>query len=271
MRKLITLAGAALSMVLGGAALAQDAANTPIGPAAPKVSYGPYVRFEANGSWAMPTTGSWQSPGYPKDPEVFFDVPGGRQLGVSGAFGFDMANGFRAELAATRLLSRNITAPWSYTVPTTPGPHATMAATVKSTAVMANAYYEFDFGGDSLGGDTASRLSAFVTGGIGLSWNEMSDWTRTNAASIRPVRVFEGKTTVSPAWNIGAGLSYDISPRNERPVFLDVSYRYMALGNVSGSATPLPGNGNQAPVQPFNFNVSSHVIGVGIRIPINRY
>lgn len=180
------------------------------------------------------------------------------------ALGFDMSNGFRGEIAATHMFSQDISAPWSYTVPATTGPHADITTSVSSTALMANGYYSFDLGGDP-------RYSAFVTGGVGVASNRVGEWTRTNASAARPVRVFEGASNASLAWNVGAGLSFDLAPRGSRPIFLDLSYRYMDFGTAEGGSTPLKGSGNSTPVQPFTFDVTSHVIGVGIRIPIERF
>ena len=55
----------------------------------------------------------------------------------------------------------------------------------------------------------------------------------------------------------------------KRPVYLDLAYRYVDFGNVSGGGTPLPGNGAGDPIEPFNFDFTSHIVTVGLRFPFN--
>jgi opacity protein-like surface antigen len=126
---------------------------------------------------------------------------------------------------------------------------------------MANGYYDFDAGGKAV---------PFVTAGLGLARNAMDDWTRINPDADRTSRSFEGGSETSLAWSIGVGVAVDVGPvLGSAPAKLELAWRYFDLGSVSGGYVPLPGSGaGGQPVTPLNFDVTTQVISLGLRIPL---
>ena len=102
-----------------------------------------------------------------------------------------------------------------------------------------------------------------------MAWNKMGDWTRTNAASSRASRTFEGDTNTDLAWTLGAGVSWNVGKNSSGPIKLDLMYQYFDLGSAQGGSTLLSGGGSSTPVSPLEFDVSSQVISVGVHIPLN--
>jgi opacity protein-like surface antigen len=228
----------------------------------PEDESGLYFRFGAGGAALRPVHGRWLPPGYPVDPEVFFDVTGPAAFALTAAVGHDWANGFRGELAVLHVGQRSIDAPFSHSVPVTAGPHADVTASVVTNALMANLFYTPDLG--------SATFQPFVTAGLGVASNRMAPWTRVNPAATRPVRTFEGANTTSLAWSLGAGVSVDLSNGSSQPVFLDLAYNFFDLGTARGGATPLPGNGSSTPVAPFEYRNINHVFTVSVRIPLSN-
>jgi opacity protein-like surface antigen len=211
--------------------------------------------------------GQWSSPGAApagSDPVVFFNLS--EPDGVAGtvAFGRQLRPNLRGEIALTAFSNRDISGPWSFTIPATAGPHADVATSIQTTALMANVAYD-------LPNMAKGRLEfqPYLLAGVGLARNKMGDWTRTNAAAPRPSRTFEGDSKIDLAWTLGAGVSWNVGKNSNGPIKMDLSYQYFALGNAQGSGTPLAGSGTSNPVNPLEFDVSSQVISFGVRIPLN--
>jgi opacity protein-like surface antigen len=97
----------------------------------------------------------------------------------------------------------------------------------------------------------------------------MGNWTRTNAAATQPSRSFEGDSKTNLAWSLGAGVSWNVGKNANGPIKMDLTYQYFALGNAQGGGTPLAGSGTESPVNPLEFDISSQVVSVGVRIPLN--
>ena len=93
--------------------------------------------------------------------------------------------------------------------------------------------------------------------------------TRTNPASTRPVREFEGNVETDLAWSVGVGASWQIHRQGSRPILLDAGVQYFDLGDAVGGAQPLPGSGTSTPRQPFTVDMETTVVSIGIRIPLN--
>ena len=219
-----------------------------------------YVRIELGATRGSAGDASWLPPGYPEDPQVFFDLDVDTGAMAAFAIGRDYGTGWRSEVALNIFGKTDFAGPWSYTVPEDPGPHADMEGSVRSFALMANGYRDFDTGG---------AMTPFVTVGLGLAHNTMGDWTRINPAAGRERRSFQGDSDTGLAWSVGAGLSWDIGPVfGSAPAKLDLTWRYFDLGSVTGGTTALDGSGDDNPVEALNFDVTDHVIGLGLRIPL---
>lgn len=219
-----------------------------------------YLRLELGAARGSADNANWLPPGYPGDPQVFFDLDTDSTALGAVALGRSLGNGWRAEGALNLFGRADVSGPWSYTVPETSGPHADVAGSVRSVALLANGYYDIATGGTA---------TPFVTLGVGLSHNTMGDWTRINPDSERTTRGFEGGSDTGFAWSVGLGVAQDVGPViGSAPAKLEVAWRYFDLGSVTGGATPLPGSGSGGdPVQPLRFDVSNQVISVGLRIP----
>lgn len=224
-----------------------------------------YLRGAVGRARAQTDDAYWEPPGFPADPRVFFDLDIEDTGFGEVALGYDWNNGFRADLAFAGFGESDFDGPWARTDPATPGPHADVSGSIKSRVLMVNGYFEpLTYTGQT------HRFQPFVTGGIGMARNEMSDWTRTNAAAGRVTRTFEGDTTTGFAWSLGFGVTAELSV-GRQPMFLEAGYRYFDLGSAEGSATPRPGNGVGSPATPLQFDHREHVISVGLRVPLGKF
>lgn len=227
-----------------------------------------YLRLGIGADKLDTSNGQWAPPGAsPKgsDPVVFFDLSDPDGVAGTVAFGRQLRIGLRGEISFTGFDSKDVSGPWSFTRPATPGPHADVSTSIQSNALMANVLYDLP----SVG---AGRFSAqpFLLAGVGIAWNKMGDWTRTRTSNItRPTRTFEGDTNTEFAWTLGVGLSWNVGKSKSGPIKVDLMYQYFDLGNAQGGSTPLSGNGSSIPVNPLEFDINSQVISVGVRIPFN--
>lgn len=207
---------------------------------------------------------NWLPPGFPGDPQVFFDLDADNAVFGAMAIGHTNSRNLRAEVALNLFGSSDFAGPWTYTLPATTGPHADMSGSVKSVALMANGYYSFD---------TVGKVTPFVTAGLGLARNTTGIWTRTNTAAVPPTpvtRSFSGASKNNLAWTVGLGVAMDVGPvMGSAPATLELARRYFDLGTANGGSTPVTGGPGGVPVAPLNFNVSTNVISVGLRIPLN--
>ncbi|WP_417671119.1 outer membrane protein [Roseibium sp.] len=227
-----------------------------------------YVRGEAGAAFLAEDRGNWTPPGV-SDPRITHSLDDETAFFGSIGFGAQVVPGIRTDLSLGYQSQMSVHGdPRSASDGSDPSTHADMDADVSSWQIMANVFIEpfalmnYD-----------SPISPFVTGGIGVAFNKMDDWTRTSneVAPTRLTRTFEGDTSTEFAWSIGGGVSADLDKLFgfERPVKLDLTYRYLNAGNVSGGSTPLPGEGAGVPREPFNFDLTSHVATIGVRIPFS--
>ena len=256
------LGAAVISMTLANSAFADDESN---------ISFGPYVRAELGGFSADYPEAYWLPPGT-SDPQVFFDLASDEGLMGSLAFGFDRMDGWRYDLSITYFGLADAAGPWSYTVPETEGPHADIATTIQSTAIMANVFYS-----PLQAQKNYSRFQPFVTAGIGVANNEVGEWTRTrtdlptDSTEPRYERTFDGASTSSFAWAIGAGFAWNTGEWRGRPVFIEGTYRYYDLGTAMGSTVALPSDGHGEPREPLTFKNTRQTVTIGVRIPLRSY
>jgi opacity protein-like surface antigen len=231
------------------------------------VTFGPYVRAEIGIAIPELQDPNWLPAGFPEDPQIFFDLDADNSAAGSLALGYDWMNGFRAEGALSVFTSQDFSGDWSYTVPATTGPHASMEGSTRSVALMANGYY---MPLEAMGQNR--RVQPYVTAGIGFARNSMEDWTRVNPAESRPERSFEGEESTEFAWSAGFGVQMDLGRQgpDDRPVILELGYRFFDLGETTGSTVPLPGNGDGGPLQALSFDNNQQTVTIGIRMPLTR-
>lgn len=86
-------------------------------------------------------------------------------------------------------------------------------------------------------------IQPFVTGGLGGAFNSFEDWSRTNVAGPWIMRIFSGASETNFAgsgdWSVGGGVSLDIAMIIGRSALVDVTYRDIDVGNVSGGTAML--------------------------------
>jgi opacity protein-like surface antigen len=254
---------AASTLTLAGPLAAQDGESL-FGVTSAGVTYGPYVRAEigvGRSDWGD----AYWLPAGESDPKVFFDLGNNNSATGGVAFGFDRMDGFRFDVSLNASADRDATGPWSSTSPSSPGPHADITgAEIRSTVLMANAYFSpLEY----MGRDEV--VQPFVTAGLGVAWNRMSTWTRFREGASQPERSYEGDTTTDFAWTVGAGVAWSAARWQNRPVLVDVTYRYSDLGEAKGSTTPI-GTGD-VPREPLTVENRDHSITIGLRIPLQAY
>lgn len=257
------LLAAAFSVLAAGPVISQDGGSL-FGIERPaSVTYGPYVRAGLGFESSLIRDGFWESPG-PSDPLVLFDLDSDDAAFASVGAGFDWMNGFRGDVSLSFFGDKDVSGPWSSTIPSTPGPHASISTSVSSLAMMGTVYYApWERTGKG------ARFSPYVSAGLGFARNDMSAWTRTNPVSTRPTRQFEGNVETNLAWSVGLGASWQIHRQGNRPILLDAGVQYFDLGDAVGGAQPLPGSGASTPRQPFTADMDAVVVSIGIRVPLN--
>jgi len=227
------------------------------------VTYGRY--FKAELGMAVPAfdSGNWHPPG-PSDPQVFFDLSNENAAYGSIAMGYDWQNGYRGDVSLSMFGGVTSQGPWSYTVPTIAGPHASVSAKTSTIALMATGYYSpLEHKGNN------RRVQPYLSVGVGLASNNMGDWTRVEPIGSTS-RAFEGKSSIDLAWSVGFGVAFEKKrEKGKTPLLLEVGYRYFDLGTAKGGTTPI--SSGRAPIEAFNFNNRQHVFSIGLRIPLEKY
>ena len=228
------------------------------------LTHGPYLRAELGGALPRLSGGNWLPPGR-ADPRVFFDLGADPAAVGTIALGYEWQNGFRGDLSLMRTGSIGFSGLCSSASDGSDcvlTPHANISAgSVRTTAMMINLFYApFEASGSGGG------FQPWVTVGAGMARNTVPSWTRENRAAPQPVRVFGSNTQDQFAWSVGIGASWQLAGPADRPMLLDVGWRYYDFGSAEGGATPDVGRG--IPRQPLNFDLTSHVFSIGIRVPL---
>jgi opacity protein-like surface antigen len=238
---------------------------------APALADGWYFGGALGGVWQGDQPGYWQSPGA-GDPRITYDVNADATFAGFISVGKTLMDGVRADVSLGINGSQDIRANWVSPQPSTaggkPNDHANITTSVSAISGMFNVTVEpLAMAGHK------SAIQPFITAGLGIANVSMGNWTRTNNATINPpaqrVRTFVGDDATNFAWSIGGGFSVDLKETLNRTAYLDLGYRYMDFGKVSGGFTPLAGSGNSTPIEPFNFKYTAHVVSVGLRFPLN--
>lgn len=124
---------------------------------------------------------------------------------------------------------------------------------VSSVVVMANAY--FDLG-------TWYGLTPYIGGGAGSAFHHLSGFTDIGAGTaMGGYGIARPKNTTSFAWNLQAGITYDITANFK----VDVGYRYMNLGNFSTGTVNCFNNGCSDSYGYKVKDLTSHDVKIGLR------
>ncbi len=222
MRKL-TLAVAAAGAALVGQAFAADMPYYPPIIEIPDVDYGYTGSFYLRGSAGLNAMWARRVDHPTAAPISVFDVDGfgyGYSYGVGA--GYETGTGLRFDVTVDRLHNDGM----SITVPAgvTAGPVAgTHTLNLRSTVVLANAYYDVGFGD---GYSAAGGPFAYVGAGAGIAFNDMIATPPAGA----PADTWGENTSFAAAGM--AGLGYDFGAFTA-----DLGYRALYINRIENTAT----------------------------------
>ncbi|WP_417688134.1 outer membrane protein [Roseibium sp.] len=224
-----------------------------------------YVRGEAGAAFLGENRGYWRGPGAGAE-RVTFSLNDNTSFTGMVGIGSEVIPGVRGDLSLGYLSEMQVQG--RRIAPS--GIHADhQKGDVSSWQVMANIFVEpLTLAGQDF------PINPFITGGLGVSFNKMGEWTRRrdDLATSDPdyERSFTGATSTEFAWSIGGGVTAELNEifGFSQPVYLDLTYRYMDLGKVKGGYRQTDGNG-PSPRESFNFDLVNHVATVGVRIPFS--
>lgn len=133
---------------------------------------------------------------------------------------------------------------------TFPGIPVSASTAVGNFQVMNNFYLD----GAPLIGTTRFGINPYVFGGIGVSFNRMTDFVNTTPNILYGT----GQTHVALAWNAGAGVQY----QPYRFLILDLNYRYLDAGTIRSAALA---DGTPSSQTPY----AAHQVMFSLIIPID--
>lgn len=224
MRKLTAAVLVAGATAVTGSAVAADLPYYPPVIDVPDVNHGytgsAYLRGSAglNMMWAKEVN-------HPSGvPQNVFQVDGyGYGYSVGAGMGYETGTGLRGDVTIDYLANdgMSITIPASNTT-LAPGQHK---LSLRSTVVLANAYYDFGFGGGGYG--AAGGAFGYVGAGAGVAFNDVI----SNGPGNPDVRGYN--TSFAAAGMVGVG--YDFGK-----VVADVGYRALYINRIENKAAPNP-------------------------------
>jgi hypothetical protein len=223
MRKIIAAIMVAGATAIAGQALAADFPEYPPIIEIPDVDYGVSGSFYLRGSaglnllWAREVS-------HPTATPSTFQIDGfGYGYSVGGGVGYETGTGLRFDLTADYLANEGmqITADPA-TIGITPGVHK---LSLRSTVVLANAYYDFGFG--EFGYGAGGGAFGYVGAGVGLAFN---DFITTGPG---PADTRDTNTSLAAAGMVGVG--YDFGQ-----VVADLGYRAVYIANIANDVAPAP-------------------------------
>ena len=252
----------ALFLLLGTAVGANAQSMASAGPE------GWYVRGELGVVSLATNEGYWWGPGGPPgDPRITFSLNDPMTLTGAGGVGYDWGNGLRVDGTIGVVGSLQVDGTFLSASDGTTTGHATdIHGAASAFAVLGSLYIEpLRLAGYD------SALQPFLTGGVGVAAVSMGEWNRN--APVPPAthaaRSWTGSSQTNLAWTVGAGVSIELEDLIGGSGFLDLAYRYTDLGQVQGGSVST-GPGGSSPTEPFNFRLASHVVTLGLRIPLGN-
>jgi len=222
-------------LVAGAAAIASPAiaADFPVYPPVieiPDVDYGYAGSFYLRGSVGA----GW---GWAKDVDHPLAIPNnfeidGEGFGYSAGIGagYETGTGLRGDLTVDWLGNEDmqITAPIG-TVGIAEGVHK---LSLRSTVVLANAYYDFGFGGNGYG--ASGGAFGYVGAGVGAAFNNMITSAESGPADTR-----DNNVSFAAAGMVGVG--YDFGT-----VVADIGYRGLYINSIENNKATAPYTINHA-------------------------
>lgn len=226
MRKLIAAILTAAATLFTAPVIAADLPYYPPVIEIPDVDYGVSGAFYLRGSAAGNLL--WAKEGYAHEcapcgtavTTAFPFVSYGYGYSVGAGFGYETGTGLRVDATADFLYNRGLT----ITKGAAYGPRAgDYSVTLRSGLLLANAYYDFAFGG-SYGYGAAGGAFSYVGAGAGVAFNAV------DVSAPAGVAVQSGGNT-SAAAAVMAGVGYDFGS-----VVADLGYRGVYINSISNGA-----------------------------------
>lgn len=198
---------------------------------------------------------------------------------LGGGIGRYFGNGFRGDITVDHHFESDASGNLADPLSDLPG---VRTFGLKSTAVLANIYYDFDMG---------NRWTPYIGAGLGFSHNSTSDGTVTDPCGCL-VGTIAGDSQTDVAAALMAGMSVKLRGGASggsfkdgyvvdtgRSLFLDVGYRFLYLGEaatgpVSATYTaPVTGGhagtGGYVSEDPVVDEIHAHELRVGLRYNLN--
>lgn len=225
MRKFIATMMVAGAAVVGGQAIAADMPYYPPVIEIPDVDYGVSGSFYLRGSAGLNALWAPHVNHPSVDPTIFAIDGFGYGYSVGAGVGYETGTGLRFDVTADYLNNEGmqITA-GPATVGITPGVHK---LSLRSTVVLANAYYDFGFGNGGYG--AAGGAFGYVGAGAGLAFNDAI----TTGPVGSPPDTHGYNTSLAAAGMVGVG--YDFGQ-----IVADVGYRALYIANIENSTAVAP-------------------------------
>lgn len=223
MRKFIAAMMVAGAAVVGGQAIAADLPYYPPIIDIPDVDYGVSGSFYLRGSAGL--NAMWaREVNHPTVPGVFAIDGMGYGYSVGAGVGYETGTGLRFDVTADYLSNDGMrtTIPASASPPLVDGVH-TLA--LRSTVVLANAYYDFGFGNGGYG--AAGGAFGYVGAGAGVAFN------RSTVTDPLGATTSDSNTSLAAAGMVGVG--YDFGQ-----IVADVGYRGLYIGSIANTTAPFP-------------------------------
>lgn len=200
---------------------------------------------------------------------------------VGGGVGRYFGNGFRGDITLDHRFEADVTGTLADPLSNLPGQRT---FGMSSTVVLANLYYDFDFG---------NRWTPYIGAGLGFTHNETTAGTVTDPCGCLTGTI-DGDSNTDVAAALMAGLSVKlrggttqmaggfkdggVAVDNGRSLFLDVGYRFLYLGeaatgpvNAIYTAPVTGGHGGTGAISqdPVVEDIHAHELRVGLRYNLN--
>ena len=225
MRKFIAATMVAGATLVGGQAIAADLPYYPPIIEIPDVDYGVSGSFYLRGSAGLNALWARQV-NHPSAVPTTYLIDGfGYGYSVGAGVGYETGTGLRFDVTADFLNNEGM----QTTIPATavglfPGVHK---LSLRSTVVLANAYYDFGFGNGGYG--AAGGAFGYVGAGAGVAFN---DFITTGPAGSPPDTRAQN-TSLAAAGMVGVG--YDFGQ-----IVADVGYRALYINNLNNTVAAAP-------------------------------
>ncbi|HEY4201793.1 MAG TPA: hypothetical protein VGM83_14670 [Devosiaceae bacterium] len=225
MRKQIALVLAAGAALVAGPVRAADLPYYPPVVEAPDVDYGVSGSFYLRGSAAGNMSWAKEVDHTTTTPSVFSIDENGYGYSLGAGVGYETGTGLRFDATVDYLNNNDLSADIPVgAVGVFPGRHK---LNLRSTIVLANAYYDFGLGDGGVG--AGGGLFGYVGAGVGAAFNKVN----TTPPAGAPADVEGNNTSFAAAFMAGVG--YDMGA-----VVADIGYRGLYINSIANDSAPAP-------------------------------